>query len=338
MRRKVFKTGAAAPYADTVTVTLAPRTRAFAALLKRLATPVEEATDLAALRAERLKLMNSPAGKVVFGRPDRRARVEEIEIGLKGRTLRALVHRPTGVGGARPAVVNFHGGGWVQGSPEQSEWLASRVAAGTGAVVISPSYRLAPEYPFPAAVDDTWEALAWIVHHADRLGIDLDRLAVMGDSAGGNLAAVAAQRSVNEGGPTLRAQVLIYPAVEMYDKFASELRMPDEAVLSSANMSAFAHLYMGEAYGTTDPLASPLRAESFDGLPSAFILTADHDPLLDNGVRYREVLQHAGVPVRYREYPGAVHGFMSLPGVVPVAREAADDIIDFVAGHVVVPR
>ena len=316
---------------------LAPRTKIFAALLKRLSTPVEEAQDHAALRADRDRLMKTPVGRMVFGTPDRRVRTESAEIPLKGRTLRALIHRPTGVGGVRPVVVNFHGGGWVQGSPEQSAWLASRVAAGTGAVVISPSYRLAPEYPFPTATDDTWEALGWIVENAERLGIDPDRLAVMGDSAGGNLAAVAAQRSVAEGVPRIAAQVLIYPAVEMYEKFASELRMPDEPVLTSANMSAFAHLYLGDAYGTTDPLASPLRATSFDGLPPAFILTADHDPLLDNGVKYREALQRAGVPVLYREYPSTIHGFLSLPGVVPAAKDAARDIIDYLAAQIVVP-
>lgn len=316
---------------------LAPRTKAFGAILKRLATPVEEATDHAELRAQRDRLMKSPPGRVVFGQLDRRARVEQIEIPLKGRTLRALVYRPTGVGGDRPVVVNFHGGGWVQGSPEQSGWLASRVAAGTGAVVISPSYRLAPEHPFPAAVDDTWDALNWIVDHAAKLGLDVDRLAVMGDSAGGNLAAVAAQRSVREDGPAVKAQVLIYPAVEMYEKYASELRLPDEAVLSSANMKAFVHLYLGDAYGTKDPLASPIRAESLEGLPQAFILTADHDPLLDNGAHYRDALQRAGVPVLYREYPATVHGFLSLPGVVPGAFDAARDIVGYVAARVVVP-
>lgn len=321
-----------------MTAPLAPRTRIFAALLERLATPVEEAQDHAALRAERDRLMRTPAGRLVFGTPDRRVRTESIEIPLKGRTLRAVVHRPTGVGGVRPVVVNFHGGGWVQGSPEQSAWLASRVAAGSGAVVISPSYRLAPEHPFPAATDDTWEALGWIAENAERLGIDPDRLAVMGDSAGGNLAAVVAQRATAEGLPRIAAQVLIYPAVEMYEKFASELRMPDEPVLTSANMSAFAHLYMGDAYGTTDPLASPLRAESFAGLPPAFILTADHDPLLDNGVKYRDALQRAGVPVQYREYPSAIHGFLSLPGVVPVAKQAVADIVDYVAARIVIPR
>lgn len=317
---------------------LAPRTAAFAAILERLATPVEEATDHAALRAQRAALMSSPAGRFVFGRPDRRVRTEEVEIDLKGHTLRALVHRPSGVGGDRPVVVNYHGGGWVQGAPEQSAWMASRVAARSGAVVVSPSYRLAPEHPYPAAVDDAWGAFGWVVDHADALGLDLDRMAVMGDSAGGNLAAVTAMRLREEGGPRLRAQVLIYPAVEMYDKFASELRMPDEAVLTSKNMRAFVELYLQDAHGTRDWQASPLRAASHADLPPAFILTADHDPLLDNGTRYRDALRAAGVPVTYREYPAAVHGFVSLPGVVPVARRAADDIADYVASTVVVPQ
>lgn len=317
---------------------LAPRTRVFAMVLKRLSTPVEEATDHAKLRAERADLVDSAAGRLVFGTPDRRAKVEEIEIGLKGRTLRALVHRPSGVGGDRPVVVNFHGGGWVQGAPEQSAWLASRVAARSGAVVISPTYRLAPEHPYPAAVDDTWGALQWIADKAGKLGIDPDRIGVMGDSAGGNLAAVNALQAREAGGPKIRAQILIYPAVEMYDKFASELRMPDEAVLTSANMRAFAHLYMGDAYGTPDWQASPLRSDSLADLPPAFILTADHDPLLDNGIRYRDALQKEGVDVTYREYEGAVHGFISLPGVVPVAHRAADDIADFVARQLVVVR
>ncbi len=321
-----------------MTLRLKPHTWAFGEILKQLATPVEEATDYAAVRADRTRLMNSPAGRIVFGKPDRRVRTEEIEISLKGRTLRALVHRPTGTGGKRPVVVHFHGGGWLQGEPAQTAWLTSRIAAGTGAVVISPSYRLAPEKPFPAAVDDTWETLHWLADRADKLGLDPGRMAVSGDSAGGNLAAVAALRARDEGGLDLRAQVLIYPAVEMYEKFASELQMPNKPVLSAAAMATFVRLYLGDAYGTLDPLASPLRAQSHADLPPAFILTADHDPLRDNGVHYRQALQRAGVPVRYRQYDRAVHGFVSLPGVVPAANHAVEDIVDFVAKHVVLGR
>src|SRR5690606_6727197 len=140
-------------------------------ILNRVSEPIEEVTDHAGQRAKRLALQRSTVGRWVFGRPDRRVSVEDLDITVGGRTRAALVYRPTAAGsGPRPVVVNFHGGGWVQGNTEQSGWLASRVAARTGAVVISPSYRLAPEHPYPAAVDDAWESVRWIVGHADRLG------------------------------------------------------------------------------------------------------------------------------------------------------------------------
>ncbi|MBM9463132.1 alpha/beta hydrolase [Aeromicrobium sp. YIM 150415] len=314
------------------------RLRVLGAVLNRAAEPVEEVTDHAAARARRRKLWASPAGAAVFGRADSRVTVEDLDIALPGRTLRARVYRPSGVGdGLRPVVVNYHGGGWVQGEPEQSEWFASRVAARTGAVVISPSYRLAPEYPYPAAVDDAWEALCWIVEHAERLGVDAGRVAVMGDSAGGNLAAVTAMTARDKGGPEVGAQILIYPAVEMYEKYASEIAMPDAPVLTSANMRAFVRLYLQDAYGTDDQQASPLRAGSHEALPPAFILTASADPLLDNGVHYRDALRRAGVQVRYREYDAAIHGFVSLPGLMRgPAHAALDDVTEYLAEHLVV--
>jgi acetyl esterase len=217
----------------------------------------------------------------------------------------------------------------VQGNPEQSAWLASRVAARNNAVVVSPSYRLAPDDPFPAGVHDCWDAVRWVVDHADELGIDSSRIALMGDSAGGNLAAVVALLARDAGGPEIRAQVLIYPSVEMYQRWPSEDRHADAPVLTSRNMRAYARLYLGEQYGTEESLASPIRADSHAGLPKAFILTAEFDPLLDNGAHYRDALVAAGVAVRYAEYDGAIHGFMSLPGVVPVANRALDDIVEF---------
>lgn len=310
---------------------MAPRTRVFGALMRRVATPIEEARDFGKLRTDRLKLQRTFVGRRIFGTVDQGATVEEITVGAG---TRALVYRPKTSPAKEliaplPCVINFHGGGWVQGNPEQSGWLASRVAARANAVVISPAYRLAPEELFPAGVEDCWEALTWVVAHADDLGISAERIAVMGDSAGGNLAAVMSLLARDAGGPELRAQVLIYPGVEMYDKWPSEIRNADAPVLTSANMRAFGHLYLGEAYGTDDFRASPIRAESHKGLPKAFILTAEHDPLLDNGAHYRDVLVGAGVPVRYAEYDGAIHGFMSLPGVVPVAKRALDDIVEF---------
>ena len=302
------------------------RTRIFAAILGRISSPVEEARDFAKLRADRRRLQSSVFGRRVFGSIDKGVQIETISWGNGGR---ALVYRPTGSIAPLPCVINFHGGGWVQGNPEQSGWLASRVAARNQVVVISPAYRLAPEDPFPAGVEDCNDAVRWAVKNADQLGINPERIAVMGDSAGGNLAAVVTLLARDSAGPPIRAQVLIYPGVEMYDKWPSEIRNAEAPVLTSRNMRAFAELYLGEQYGTEDFRASPIRAESHARLPKAFILTAEHDPLLDNGARYRDALTAAGVPVRYAEYEGAIHGFMSLPGVVPVAKRALDDIVDF---------
>ncbi len=302
------------------------RTRIFAAVLGRLSTPVEEAQDYAKLRGDRRKLQMTAAGRRVFGALDKSAEVEEISWGA-GR--RALVYRPKNGIAPRPCLINFHGGGWVQGNPEQSGWAASRIAVRNNVVVISPDYRLAPEDPFPAGLEDCRDAVEWVVKNADELGINPERLAVMGDSAGANLAAVVALLARDAGGPGIRAQVLIYPGVEMYDTWPSEIRNAEAPVLTSRNMNAFARLYLGDQYGTEDFRASPIRAESHADLPKAFILTAELDPLLDNGAHYRDALVAAGVPVRYAEYKGAIHGFMSLPGVSPPAKQALDDIVDF---------
>jgi acetyl esterase len=305
---------------------MAPRTRLFAALLKLSEQGIEEVDDLPAHRAKRARLQRSRVGRFVFGSADDGATVEEITTG-DGR--RALVHRPRGAIGPLPCVLNLHGGGWVQGNPEQSGWLASRIAVRNRVAVISPSYPLAPEQPFPAGVEHCWRTLTWVAEQAGQLDIDPHRLAVMGDSAGGNLAAVLTLLARDAGGPEIRAQVLIYPGTEMYDRWPSEDRHAEAPVLTSRNMRAFARLYMGEEYGNEDFRASPIRAASHAGLPKAFILTAELDPLLDNGARYRDALVAAGVPVRYAEYDGAIHGFLSLPGVVPVAKRALDDIVDF---------
>lgn len=305
---------------------MAPRTRVFAALLRLSEKGIEDVVDLEDHRAKRAALQQSLIGRFVFGRIDTGATTEQIVVGDGSR---AVVHRPRGAISPLPCVLNFHGGGWVQGNPEQSGWLASRVAMRNNAVVISPAYRLAPEHPFPSGVEGCWDTLRWVVAHADDLGIDPQRIAVMGDSAGGNLAAVVALLARDAGDPELRAQVLIYPGTEMYDRWPSEDRHAEAPVLTSKNMRAFARLYMGLRYGDEDFRASPIRATSHAGLPKTFILTAELDPLLDNGAYYRDALVADGVPVRYVEYDGALHGFLSLPGVVPVARQALDDIVDF---------
>ncbi|MDH2414743.1 alpha/beta hydrolase [Nocardioides sp. CER19] len=309
---------------------LAPRTRAFAAILKLLVSEPASADQMVDLRARRERLRRTPAGQVVFGRPSSAVDTADVEIETGSRLH---VHRPTGAAGPLPIVVNFHGGGWCIGTPEQSAWLASHVAELTGSVVVSPTYRLAPEHPYPAAVEDAWAALCWVAEHAAELGGDPARIAVMGDSAGGNLAAVTALMARDAGGPALRAQVLVYPAVEMYERYPSEEANAHPPVLTSKQMHTFGHLYLGASYGIEDWQASPIRAASHAGLPPALILTAFHDPLRDHGAKYAEVLRAAGSEAEVRDYSAGIHGFVSLPGVVPAAREALSDVAAFLNGR-----
>lgn len=304
---------------------LALRTRLFGTVMRRLAREPETAAQMIALRSGRDRLRESAVGRFVCGAE---ADVATRDVPVDD-DIRLRVHRPHDATGPLPVVVNFHGGGWCLGAPEQSGWLASHVAARSGAMVVSPSYRLAPEHPYPAAIQDTWRALTWVAEHAADLGADPDRLAVMGDSAGGNLAAVAALTARDAGAPVLRGQVLIYPAVEMYDRYPSEDEFERGIMLTSKQMRIFGRLYLGASYGIEDWQASPLRAASHAGLAPALIVTAHQDPLRDHGARYTAALRAGGTEVDLRDYGPGIHGFMSLPGVVPVARQALGDIVAF---------
>lgn len=308
---------------------MALRTRIFAVIVKRISQPVEEVRhgDFPQLRAKRQALQASRMGRLAFGTADERATIEDRVVSLDGADIRLRIYRPHSGAQRLPVVINFHGGGWVQGNPEQSEWAMSRIAVGVEAVVVSVAYRLAPEHPFPAAVNDCWAATLWVHEHAAELGGDPDRLAVMGDSAGGNLAAVTALKARDAGSPILRAQILVYPGTEMYDIWPSELRNAEAPVLTSRNMHAFARIYLGDDYGTEDFRASPIRAHSHRGVAAALIQTAEFDPLLDNGARYADKLRADGVDVSYTEYAGAIHGYLSLPGAVPVATKALEQIV-----------
>lgn len=305
----------------------------FTVLEPRLSTPVDEERDFPQRRASRTTLQRSAVGRRLFGEPTDAVETFSRTVRIAGRDRRVLVHRPH-AGKRLPGVLNLHGGGWVQGNPEQSAWFASRVAARTGAVVVSPEYRLAPEDPFPAAVDDVRSALQWLADAGEGLDVDPDRLAVMGDSAGGGLAATVALMARDEGGPALRAQVLIYPGVEAYERWPSEDEHAHAPVLTSRNMRSFVKLYLGDSYGTTDWRASPIRHPDHAGLPPALVIVAGRDPLADNGRRYARVLADAGVPVRLEEFGRAIHGFISLPGVQPDAAPAVESVADFLDEHV----
>ncbi|HVZ24170.1 MAG TPA: alpha/beta hydrolase [Vicinamibacterales bacterium] len=233
-----------------------------------------------------------------------------------------------------PLVLQFHGGGFVLCDLDTHDALARHYCRHADAIVVSVDYRLAPEHKFPAAVDDSYAALCWVAEHAGELGGDPTRIAVTGDSAGGNLAAVVCQLARDRRGPAVAFQALVYPNVELG---AAEAEFPSrrefgggEYFLSTRDMAWFTSLYLNDAATEVrDPRASPLRAADLRGLPPALVLTAGCDPLRDEGRAYADRLAAAGVPVEYRCYEGAIHVFLSFASVIP----AGDEARSFVAGR-----
>jgi acetyl esterase len=225
-------------------------------------------------------------------------------------------------------VVFFHGGGFVVGDLDTHDGTARQHAVGASAVVVSVDYRLAPEHPYPAAIDDAWAATQWVAAHGDELSADASRLAVAGDSAGGNISAVIAQRSrdnADQGGPKLLFQLLWYPATLWDSTLPSFSENSGAPVLGSAAVAAFSRYYAGEIDLRNPPAGmAPGRAANLAELPAAYIAVAGHDPLRDDGKRYGELLAAAGVPVEVHNAETMVHGYLGYAGVVPAATEAMD--------------
>ncbi|MEJ2867711.1 alpha/beta hydrolase [Actinomycetospora sp. OC33-EN08] len=277
----------------------------------------------------------------LFGRRRRGVEVDDRVVDLPGGRRRLRVYRPSAASREnRPVVVNFHGGGWVLGSVEGGDWLCSNVAADVDAVVVSVDYRLAPADRFPVAVEDCYEATSWVAEHADELGGDAGPLAVMGDSAGGNLAAVVSLLARDRSGPAIASQILIYPATDLTLSSPSLTSNADQPVLSTDEVRAFRGHYLGDdASAARDPRASPLLATDHAGLPPALVQVAEHDPIRDDGSRYAEALRAAGVPVRFTEYVGMPHGYLSLPGVCRSAPQALHEVVTELRDRLVVhPR
>ncbi len=245
--------------------------------------------------------------------PEQVARVENRTIPGPAGEIPVRIYTPQG-NGPFPALVFFHGGGWVICNLDTHDGICRSLANGAGCVVVSVDYRLAPEHKFPAAPEDCYAATQWVAQNAAELNVDASHIAIGGDSAGGNLTAVVAQMARDRGGPHLVFQLLIYPATDFRMNTVSIEENATGYFLTKDDMIWFTNHYLNSEEDKTNPLASPLLASDLSGLPPALIITAQYDPLRDEGELYGQKLREAGVPVTISRYEGVIHGFFgSIP-------------------------
>jgi acetyl esterase len=227
-----------------------------------------------------------------------------------------------------PALVYYFGGGWTLGQIDTCDGICRTLANAVGCAVIAVGYRLAPEHKFPAAVNDCYDSIRWIAGHADDLGVDQNRLAVGGDSAGGNLAAAVTLRARRDG-PPLVAQLLVYPNTLFGADTASLRNNDDPSMFNRRSVDWYWKHYLSAPAEGRDPLASPLLAEDHAGLPPALVITAEYDPLRDEGEQYAHRLKAAGVPTELRRYDGMMHGFFLMYPMLDGGRQAVAEAVDF---------
>jgi acetyl esterase len=294
---------------------LDPQVAAMRAERAKSDTPPLYMMSVAQARAEDLRSIQEAGG-----RPEPVADVLDQDIPGPGGPIPIRIYRPSAER-PLPVLVYFFGGGWTLGTIDTSDGVCRALTNAVGCVTITVGYRLAPEHKFPAAVDDCYAATEWIGAHAVELGVDPDRIAVGGDSAGGNLAA-AVTLLARSRGPRLAHQLLVYPNTD-YLSDTPSLRENNDPLLFNRNSSDWywGH-YLASPEDGADPLASPLRAPDHAGLPSATVITAEYDPLRDQAEEYAQRLRDAGVSVTLSRYSGMVHGFFTMSGVLDAARDA----------------
>jgi acetyl esterase len=251
------------------------------------------------------------------------AEVAEREIPGPAGPLRIRIYRPDGQG-PWPVLMYFFGGGWSLGTLDTSDDVCRRLTNGAGCVTVAVSYRLAPENKFPAPVEDCYAGTAWVAAHAAELGVDGSRIAVGGDSSGGNLTIAVTLLARRRGGPALVHQLLVYPNTDYEADTTSMRDCQDEQFFNPHAVRWYWGMYLARAADGANPLASPLREEDLSGLPPATLITAELDPLRDEGERYAARLAGAGVPVEVRRYDGMPHAFFTMTGFVDAAGEAVD--------------
>jgi acetyl esterase len=254
------------------------------------------------------------------GAPEPVFEVADRTIPGPGGELPLRVYRPSG-DRPLPALLYFFGGGWVLGTIDTADGISRSLANRCGALVVVVGYRLAPEHPFPAAIDDCYAAVRWVAEHAGEIGADPARLAVGGDSAGGNLAA-AVTLLARRDGQRLAGQLLVYPNTDQLADDESMRAAADPFLFNRHSVAWYRQHYLSGPQDAASPLASPLRAPSLAGLPPALVITAEYDPLRDQGEAYARRLAHQGVPVELSRYPGMAHGFFTMAGTVDASRTA----------------
>jgi acetyl esterase len=275
---------------------------------------------------------------VLMAPPAEIAGVREQIIAGPDRPLRLRIYTPPGTG-PFPLLVFFHGSGFVLCSLDTHDGMCRNLCAAAGCVVASVDYRLAPEHKFPTGIEDCLHATRWAAAHATELGADASRIAVAGDSAGGNMAAVTAIRVRDEGGPALCGQLLLYPVTDYYTPGTPSYEANAEGYgLTRDTMKWFWDHYLCDPSEGEHPHASPLRAPDLSGLPPALVITAEYDPLRDEGELYAKKLRASGVPTTFTRYDGVNHGFMFWVGVVDKAGAAMNEACEWLRGGFVGPR
>ena len=265
------------------------------------------AADLASIRAS-------------GGDPEPVHEVTSLTISGPGGDLPLRLYRPSGER-PLPVLLYFFGGGWVLGTIDTADGVSRSLANSAGALVAVVGYRLAPEHPFPAAAEDCYATAQWVARHAAEIGADPARIAVGGDSAGGNLAAGVALRA-RDGGPALAGQLLIYPNTDQLADDESMRAADDPFLFNRHSVAWYRQHYLADPADAASPLASPLRAGSLAGLPPALVITAEYDPLRDQGEAYARRLAADGVAAELSRYPGMAHGFFTMAGTVAASRAA----------------
>ena len=281
-------------------------------------TPQENRRERARVQALRRRMSAGYAPEAV-------ARIHDRQIPVDGAQVSARVYHPSG-DAALPVLIYFFGGGFIMGDIGAVDEVCRAMANRAGCIVVAAEYRLAPEHKFPGPVEDGFAAVRWVAEQAENFGGDPSRLAVGGESAGGNIAAVVCQMAKAVGGPRLAAQVLIYPPVDFTAGRTVDRSLAGAATLTDERMAYFDRHYFRGGEDAQNPLASPMLAEDVSGLPPALVVTAEYDPLAREGAAYADKLQRAGVPVTLTCYSGMIHGFYSMPGIFTQANDAIEQV------------